>query len=381
MKIFYQLVKITTTQALENLISNFERFSKYFVFRGQADSAWILEPSLERKLKTLNIPLDEYKNYIEKYEEQITRIVSTKILREHKEPITPIEILAKIQHNKGATRLIDFTLEFNTALFFAFCDLPKQNAGVYAISKNNLPFIGETGGLDLFEMDFQRMQMENKLFHFYINEFQYSDHNSIQDFLNEKMRHYPKKMLRYKIGAIDIFSVKEQESFLEYQAKNKLEFQSPNENGYENSQDKFVKTYLREYFGAINTRMLRQKGLFLFSSNLNYTFEKNIFLGKTEKRMECYVDPLINPDYNEYYALKLNAIQSYRAIIKFEIDKSLTKYVLNTIRTRQNDFHFHFTFDDMYPDDFGFYQNLTHQLIEDKNFVLKCDPLKDKDLW
>lgn len=76
---------------------------------------------------------------------------------------------------------------------------------------------------------------------------------------------------------------------------------------------------------------------------------------------------LINPDYNEYYALKSNAIKSYRAIIKFEIDKSLTKYVLNTIRTRQNDFHFHFTFEDMYPDDFGFYQNLTHQLIEDEN--------------
>ena len=161
MEVDYNVVKITNEEALKNSLLCFSD-NIYFAYRGQANCSWTLQPSLERKVNALKLSSFD----VNKYE--------SKIVEDHKNSkitdISPIEIITEIQHYGGATRLIDFTHNYPIALFFAFCDFPKDCSTVWAISKKNIPFIGHyqilehDGELKLFEIDFQRQYEEEKVF-------------------------------------------------------------------------------------------------------------------------------------------------------------------------------------------------------------------------
>ena len=323
---------------------------------------------------------------IKKYEERVVQEVKNKGSK-----LKPIEIIAEIQHYGGSTRLIDFTREFAFALFFAFCDFPRDSASVWALSKKNLPFMGnyeinETDGdLSLFEIDFQRRFEEEKVFQFYVDEFVFSDHTSLQEFINEKMESYPKEMEEYKIGTLDFITSKEFEFTMQYQRKHEVQTVRP---GEVNLKEKFVQESLKQYFIDIkNQRMLNQKGLFLFSSSFDHTFEENIFLGKKMEDIEGSISLLTNPNWKVLEGLCSNVYNSQRGVIKFKIDASLTKFILNTLREGKYDIEMPdlwdhesgkpyletekigidgspITFKTMFPGIDGFYKNLTHRLLE-----------------
>lgn len=369
MDVDYYLVRITTEEALKNTFLCFS--GNYFVFRGQTDSSWTLKTLLERNIERLKL----YSFNIGEYETSIIK----DYVNNKKTEFTPIEIISDIQHYGGTTRLIDFTQNYKVALFFAFCDFPKDFSTVWAISKNNLPFIGDYqiqeqhGELSLFDIDFQRQYEENRLFDFYIEEFVYSETQSIQEFINEKMKNYPNEMQEYKIGSIDILSSKELDFNLEYKGNFK-DF---------NAREEFVEESMKTYLKRMkNQRIIKQEGLHLFSSNLNHSFEENLFFGKTMKKIEENADIIINPEYEQLNSITANAHNSQRGIIKVEITSSLTKVILKMLEKGRYEISFPnmwgdsddpeiekydfppITFITMYPDDSGFYRDLTHKLLD-----------------
>lgn len=379
MEVDYNIVKITTEEALKKTLLCFSD-NVYFVYRGQANCSWTLQTSLERNVNALKLSSFT----INKYESKIVKDYKNDIEKD----LSPIEIIINIQHYGGTTRLIDFTHDYAIALFFAFCDFPKDCSTVWAISKNYLPFIGDyqfrehNGELNLFEIDFQRQYEEERVFDFYIEEFIYSDITNINEFINEKMKNYPEEMQEYKLGALDILSSKELEFNLEYQTKSGLKAENPKQIS---SQEKFVQESLKNYFKSIkNQRLLNQRGLSLFSSNLNYTFEENIFFGKTMKEIEEGVIKIVNPEIDQLNSIRSKAYRSQRGIIKFEINSSLTKFILNILRkgsyelvlpsmwNNSEDYETEtfnigrgsITFKTMYPDRAGYYRDLTHMILE-----------------
>jgi hypothetical protein len=89
-----------------------------WIFRGQSDSHWELSTSLERVLKNYNIPLKEAnkkeKGLLRRFKRQY-RLFSL----EKPDDNDYIEWFSIMQHHGCPTRLLDFTLSFFIALFFA----------------------------------------------------------------------------------------------------------------------------------------------------------------------------------------------------------------------------------------------------------------------
>lgn len=109
-----------------------ERFSGY-VFRGQPCDKWPLRTKLERAVKKWGIPE-------KKIQERERRIISEFQRRAHHYIQDPpqvdnlLEWVALIQHYGGPTRLLDVTLSFYVASFFAM-EFADGDAVVWAINR------------------------------------------------------------------------------------------------------------------------------------------------------------------------------------------------------------------------------------------------------
>ncbi|MEJ2252317.1 MAG: FRG domain-containing protein, partial [Candidatus Lokiarchaeota archaeon] len=266
MEPYYNVIEINDKKALKRTLFSIGSNHSY-VYRGQEDSNWTLKPSLERNIEFFNLENTRIRDYennvIQKTESDCPNL-------------NPIERIAKVQHYGGATRLIDFTREYAHALFFAFYNYPESDyASVWIISTENLPYIDRyileerEGDLSLFEIDFQRNLEREKVFHFFIDEFQYSEEVNLDKFLENKMENYPGEMKQYKIAALDLIRNKQNEYEFNYQNNSGIKFFKP---GEENPRDREVNEKLEEYFEK-NFRLFKQKGLLLFSSDIGNSFE------------------------------------------------------------------------------------------------------------
>lgn len=105
-----------------------------WVFRGQSDSSWSLQTSLERgaqinNLQPREIPkveskiIDKFKRRAFYYMENTPGKVDT------------LEWLSLIQHHGGPTRLLDFTYSYYVALYFSV-DNALQESSVYCLNKD-----------------------------------------------------------------------------------------------------------------------------------------------------------------------------------------------------------------------------------------------------
>lgn len=114
--------KVYAPDSLDQLMLLFRQLSRLDIgaWRGQADASWKLDPSLVRRWKQDRAWMGP------KYRLDETR------LREHEkdvieqtreagfsEPPGELELLARLQHHGGATRLLDCTKNAFTALWFA----------------------------------------------------------------------------------------------------------------------------------------------------------------------------------------------------------------------------------------------------------------------
>ena len=380
----YKLIEITTEAALKDALFTLGGKDKYFLYRGQSNYNWSLQTSLERKLEKLKINEMD----IGKYEKLVVEESQNKGSNSF-----PIEIISKIQHYGGATRLIDFTHQFPVAVFFAFCDFPSQPVSVWAISRRDIPYISykqiesNKGNLSLFEIDFQRRYQEEKVWNFYIDEFVFSSFTNIRDFINSKMEDYPEELKKFKIGSLDLLASKEDEFNWQYQREYGIESWTVKLNGL-SPREKFVQESLKQYcIKRDNERLYNQRGLFLFAPNNNYSFEKNLFLGKAWKELESNIIKIKNPDFSKLDDICSDVYNSFRGVIKFNISHSLTKFILRILKEGKYEILLpdfwtsgperknkeienviwdgsSISFLTLFPDKVGFHKDLTHKLIE-----------------
>jgi hypothetical protein len=113
-----KVIKVSNFDAFENAISKMEY--RYWVFRGQSDISWRIEPTLARYYRSHqgNIRATSFypreSDSIEKF-----RKSAHLHLRHLPANSDPLEWLAVMQHFGAPTRLIDFTFSPYAALFFA----------------------------------------------------------------------------------------------------------------------------------------------------------------------------------------------------------------------------------------------------------------------
>ncbi|BFU92286.1 MAG: FRG domain-containing protein [Nitrospira sp.] len=151
-------------------VGQIQRYPHY-VFRGQQDAAWLVEPSLTRLLGKKTKWNQVMKNYLQRFCLSLRGRLDTHLLL----TLPENEILAIGQHYGLATPLLDWTIAPYVALFFAFehKDHPNQTEyrAVYALDeqhvtstsmslkpKDKIEFIRPSSGFN------QRLVNQNGLF-------------------------------------------------------------------------------------------------------------------------------------------------------------------------------------------------------------------------
>ncbi|OME82339.1 MULTISPECIES: FRG domain-containing protein [Paenibacillus] len=121
-----------TINSWEDCRKLFRSIEKW-VFRGQSNSQWSLQTTLERGAKINNsnirdIPMIE-RNIIEKFQRRAFHY-----LEKPPEVENVLEWLSLIQHHGGPTRLLDFSYSYFVALFFSI-DQALQESTVFCLNK------------------------------------------------------------------------------------------------------------------------------------------------------------------------------------------------------------------------------------------------------
>jgi hypothetical protein len=128
----FDQIKIETTQQVDELIAKFNG-SNDILFRGQRESRWRLYSTLQRFWIWDNLPkvglnyLTLLQNLIAngkaKYEDEITQVLTEL----HTDSLNDISILGFLQHHGCPTPLLDWTYNFENALFFGVDKLERNN--------------------------------------------------------------------------------------------------------------------------------------------------------------------------------------------------------------------------------------------------------------
>ncbi len=105
-----------------------------WLYRGQEDSEWRLQSSIEREMdkRPIDNPHEQERNNIELFR------ANSKLLGHNFD--SDIEALVAMQHHEAKTRLVDFSTSLMVALFFAFekhYKDPKERV-IYAVNFNAL---------------------------------------------------------------------------------------------------------------------------------------------------------------------------------------------------------------------------------------------------
>jgi hypothetical protein len=130
-----RVVRLGSWRFYQNFIMDKWQKYKQYVYRGQRDSTWPLQPTLDRLLQQLNMPDNEKtrKTHLEQFRRsaRCRRGSNPRKLKDN-------ELWALGRHYGLATPLLDWTEAPYLALFFAF-EEPDKNAefrAVWALSKN-----------------------------------------------------------------------------------------------------------------------------------------------------------------------------------------------------------------------------------------------------
>ncbi len=190
--LFFEQVKIDTKEQVDEL---FEKYSdvKDILFRGQKEAKWRLYSSLQRKwiwenMEDSGVDFHSFLERIVKNGRIAAKDNITNIFNDiNEDTLNDIAILGYLQHHDCPTPLLDWTYNFETAMFFGVDGLednesPREidhyfsiyfleevhfeNGGMKAIINEGLQTIGEIIKLDFIKQiakdEKQRAQMETQ---------------------------------------------------------------------------------------------------------------------------------------------------------------------------------------------------------------------------
>ncbi len=152
---YYKQIDIESWQEFKNLVDN---FTPEYIFRGQADSNWEIECSLERSdFKELDFDIEN--RLIDDFKRVAHHYLDGKDI-----PTSRLGWLGLIQHFGTPTRLIDFTKSPYIASYFAFENL-NSNSNRVAIWCANKITLYQTANY-LLHSKIERQDMFGKRYSF-----------------------------------------------------------------------------------------------------------------------------------------------------------------------------------------------------------------------
>ena len=135
-----------------------------FAFRGHASAAWILESSALRRLnKGRKIFPDLAGFVLTGYLDDIVNKIRVRF--PEYDQLTDLEIMAHLQHQGGATGLIDFTESPLVALYFACQPAPEKEDGL-PLNQNGKVLAVQLDGRGMSEVR-KKEDLQNKADHFF----------------------------------------------------------------------------------------------------------------------------------------------------------------------------------------------------------------------
>ena len=160
--------EVSSLTELRDFISNFKLLDKNTYYRGQANISWPITPSLVRQKATLNQILDKEQKLIKDFKDEVNaaNLEYLFAFSDIENSIrTEWEWLEQMQHHGVPTRLIDWTSDYENALYFATEDKTQDDKnGVIYFVWDNLFFMAETSQAHTFENSSLPWLMERTTF-------------------------------------------------------------------------------------------------------------------------------------------------------------------------------------------------------------------------
>lgn len=112
-------------------------FFNVWMWRGQADVKWPLHSAAYRRLLVgAEVPTDRQ---LESYEVRLLKSATHRGYRQlDGSLLSDFDLLARLQHHGGATRLLDMTRSVLVGLYFACNELPKQWGALFGFHSDHL---------------------------------------------------------------------------------------------------------------------------------------------------------------------------------------------------------------------------------------------------
>lgn len=146
--LFFDQIKIETEEQIEELFEKYKGEQK-FLFRGQREAKWRLYSSLQRfwvwdKFKKEQIEYDDFlKNIVAKGKKEFSKEINEILNQIHIDSQNELAILGFLQHHNCPTPLLDWTYDFNNALFFGIDGIQQSDSVVEIDNYFSVYFIEE----------------------------------------------------------------------------------------------------------------------------------------------------------------------------------------------------------------------------------------------
>lgn len=146
--LFFDQIKIETEEQIDELFEKYKG-EKNFLFRGQREAKWRLYSSLQRfwvwdKFKKEQIEYDDFlKNIVAKGKTEFSKEINEILNQIHIDSLNELAILGFLQHHNCPTPLLDWTYDFNNALFFGIDGIQQSDSVVEIDNYFSVYFIEE----------------------------------------------------------------------------------------------------------------------------------------------------------------------------------------------------------------------------------------------
>ncbi len=146
--LFFDQIKIETEEQIDELFEKYKG-EQNFLFRGQREAKWRLYSSLQRfwvwdKFKKEQKEYEDFlKNIVAKGKTEFSKEINEILNQIHIDSLNELAILGFLQHHNCPTPLLDWTYDFNNALFFGIDGIQQSDSVVEIDNYFSVYFIEE----------------------------------------------------------------------------------------------------------------------------------------------------------------------------------------------------------------------------------------------
>ncbi|WBX98515.1 FRG domain-containing protein [Chryseobacterium gambrini] len=146
--LFFDQIKIEIEEQIDELFEKYKG-EQNFLFRGQREAKWRLYSSLQRfwvwdKFKKEQKEYEDFlKNIVAKGKTEFSKEINEILNQIHIDSLNELAILGFLQHHNCPTPLLDWTYDFNNALFFGIDGIQQSDSVVEIDNYFSVYFIEE----------------------------------------------------------------------------------------------------------------------------------------------------------------------------------------------------------------------------------------------